>query len=119
MRRRDEARRRRARLAGEGLAADLAHHVARLAGAAEDAGAGHVFFDGKAARLELRCGAVEQALRLRLERLARRAFETEIDEALTLPIEHALAHFGFLRRRLKFARLAFLSSPRKRGPSNH
>src|SRR5262245_2468958 len=101
MRQRDEARGCRARLAGESLAANLAHHVGCLAAAAEDAGADHVIVDREPQRFELGCGALEEALRLHLERLARRAFETEIDEALTLPVEHALAHHFFSGMKLE------------------
>src|SRR5262245_663178 len=115
MRRRDEARGRRARLAGEGVGAKLAYHVACLAAAAEDAGADHVLVDRKPQRFELGCGALEQALRLHLERLAGRAFETEIDEALTLPIEHALTHFGFSPERLKVIKTHVFVVPAQAG----
>src|SRR5262249_50611662 len=94
MRRRDIARGRRARLAEEGLAADLAHDAARLPGAAEDAGADDVPVERKPESVELGVGALEQALRLLIERLARLAFEAEIAEALALPVEYTLAHYA-------------------------
>jgi len=37
-------------------------------------------------------GTCEQRFRLLLDRLARLAFEAEIDEALALPVEYPLAH---------------------------
>src|SRR5262245_13255777 len=92
MRRRDEARGGGARLAGERLGARVAHRVARLAHAADHARAHDVLVERQAERLQLGCGAREQRLRLLLERLARLAFEPEIDEALALPVEYPLAH---------------------------
>src|SRR5262245_51720382 len=90
---RDEARGGGARLAGEGASAHLADRVARLAGAAEHARAHHVLVDREPEGLELGGGAIEQALGLLVDRLARLAFEAEIDEALALPVEHSFSHF--------------------------
>src|SRR5262245_4702938 len=134
MRQRDEARGCRARLAGESLAANLAHHVACLAAAAEDAGADHVIVYREPQRFELGCGALEEALRLHLEWLARPAFSTETDEALTLPADPALAHpfvsgmklerqsvfdvgVGSPTAPIDLASGPLRSFPRKRGPS--
>src|SRR5215510_14156609 len=92
MRRSDEARSGGARIAGERLGTRVAHRVARLAGAAEDARAHDVLVERQAERAQLLAGTREQRLGLLLQRLARLAFEPEIDEALTLPVEHAFAH---------------------------
>src|SRR5262245_63310884 len=99
MRRRDEARGGGARLAGERLGARVAHRVARLPRAAEHARAHDVLIERQAEREQLLAGAREQRLRLLLERLARLAFKPEIDEALTLPVEHPFAHALLLSSR--------------------
>src|SRR6266700_3534308 len=92
MRRRDEARCGGACHPAESLGARVAHRVARLAGAAEHARAHDMSVERQAERAQLMAGMREQRLRLLLERLARLAFECEIDEALVLPVEHAFAH---------------------------
>src|SRR5438128_56193 len=92
MRRRDVARTGGSRVFRQGLSAYRADGIARLARAAEHAGAHDVRAHRAAERIEFGGSVPEQPFRLTLERLPGLALEPKIDEPLALPVEDAFAH---------------------------